>query len=171
MDMTRVRQLMLMALSSEHDNEMVNAIRLAKRALAKGGTDIHDFVNGMGGIGSNAQLSALMAQVAALSNRLRYLEAENQRLQRELSQARSSPRPSPNVDPASFRHGMPGYMFRHGSKRRACFDLLNRPQGATVAEGMAVTGWAHSVVLSEFHEIAKRYGWRVVRSGDSYHFV
>jgi hypothetical protein len=84
---------------------------------------------------------------------------------------------SAKADALEAKYGIPRassfqpmfYPFRQGTKRRACFDLLNREQGATLFEGVAATGWAQNVVLSEYHELAKACGATVVRKGVYYH--
>jgi hypothetical protein len=59
--------------------------------------------------------------------------------------------------------------FRKGTKRAACFALLNRPQGATLVEGGKATSWGHNVVLSEYYEIAKLCSVNIDRQGIHYH--
>ena len=63
--------------------------------------------------------------------------------------------------------------FRVDTKRRRCFDLLNRAQGATIEEGVKATKWPSNVVLSEFYEIAKACGAKVHRSTEAgtYHLT
>src|SRR5262245_43103166 len=66
MDMTKIRQLLLVAFSTEHANEAHNALSLVKRQLAQQNKDIHAFVNGIGSAGgstSSASLHDLQMQV------------------------------------------------------------------------------------------------------------
>jgi hypothetical protein len=74
----QAKQLLLVALSSEHPGEAFNALGLVRKAIAKLGLDIHQFVNGMGSGG---------AQDSFLADRLARLEREMMVMRREVSEA------------------------------------------------------------------------------------
>ncbi len=99
-DLAKPRQLLLVALSSTHAGEAFNALALVKRALAKLGVDIHQFVEGMGGTSARpdygliervnrleghmaslrVELASANRALAAKSEQIRHLTDENQML-------------------------------------------------------------------------------------------
>jgi septal ring factor EnvC (AmiA/AmiB activator) len=74
----QAKQLLLVALSSEHPGEAFNALGLVRRAIAKLGLDIHQFVNGIG---------AATGQDSYLADRLAKLEREMMVMRLEVSAA------------------------------------------------------------------------------------
>ncbi len=99
-DLAKPRQLLLVALSSTHAGEAFNALALVKRALAKLGVDIHQFVEGMGGTSARpdygliervnrleghmaslrVELASANRALAAKSEQIRHLTDENHML-------------------------------------------------------------------------------------------
>lgn len=48
--------------------------------------------------------------------------------------------------------------FRPGSKRELSYNLLSRPQGATVEDGKKALDWAKEVVIGQYYETATLVG-------------
>jgi hypothetical protein len=90
----QAKQLLLVALSSEHPGEAFNALGLVRRAIAKLGLDIHQFVNGMGSGGDAPHLADRLAKLERemMVMRLEVSAAERTiaRLTRENSELRQA---------------------------------------------------------------------------------
>ena len=61
--------------------------------------------------------------------------------------------------------------FRPGTKRRAAYDALIRPEGVTLEQGVEFLGWNRNVVGSEFREIATLTKRKLTRDGDVYRLL
>lgn len=141
------KQLLLVALSTTQPGEAFNALALVKRAIAKAGQDIHDFVNGLGGRSSSSNLNydaALLLRLNRLERDVTNLTVElagqrrsNQRhtariaeLERENQALRQTNQAQPNAAyqaaMASDERAFVGPDFRGHTAQQAAIILLNK---------------------------------------------
>ncbi len=133
-DLAKPRQLLLVALSSTHAGEAFNALALVKRALAKLGVDIHQFVEGMGGTSARPdyglieRINRLERSVAAMHVSLAEANRKVARLTQENRQLRmqNQARTATQAYAAGMANPSQGSRARPGHQQMAAWLLQQR---------------------------------------------
>lgn len=89
----------------------------------------------------------------------------------ERAKAATSPKRKPGADVILFLPADAQKEPRPGTKRATIIDMLRKPDGTTVEEIAAATGWSRAVAQSGLYVDVKGSGWGVERREGRLHLL